>query len=100
MLANYNPDWNIEDLTDAAVYAATHYLERDTSSANRQEDTPTTPNFDQGVVICLLIHCDASFPRAPVVVLLVMRHCPAMPMLSRIFFLTVLTLSTVPRWTV
>jgi len=57
MLANYDPDWNIEDLTDAQIYAAIRYLEPDTSSADEQkDDTPTTPNFDNGVVICVCLY--------------------------------------------
>jgi hypothetical protein len=58
MLANSNPDWNIEDVTDAEIYAAIRYLELDTSSANEQkDDTPTTErNVDQGVVICVCLY--------------------------------------------
>jgi hypothetical protein len=26
MLANHEPDWNIDDLTDAEIYAAIRYL--------------------------------------------------------------------------
>jgi hypothetical protein len=33
MLANYDPDRNIEELTDTEIYAAIRYLEPDTSSA-------------------------------------------------------------------
>jgi hypothetical protein len=57
MLANYDPNWNIEDLTDAEIYAAIRYLEPDTSSTNEQkDDTPTTQNFDKGVVICVCVY--------------------------------------------
>ena len=57
MLANYDPDWNIEDLTDTEVYAAIRYLELDTSSADDQEDdTSTTQNSDKGVVICACLY--------------------------------------------
>jgi hypothetical protein len=57
MLANYDPDWNIEDLTDTEVYAAIRYLELDTSSADDQEDdTSTTQNSDKGVVICVCLY--------------------------------------------
>jgi hypothetical protein len=62
MLANYDPDWNIEDLTDAEIYAAIRYLESDASSTNEQkddeqkDDTPTTQNCDKGVVICVCLY--------------------------------------------
>jgi hypothetical protein len=57
MLANYDPDWNIEDLTDTEVYAAIRYLELDTSSADDQEDdASTTQNSDKGVVICVCLY--------------------------------------------
>jgi hypothetical protein len=57
MLANYDPDWNIEDLTDTEIYAAICYLDLDTSSADDQEDdTSTTQNFDKGVVICVCLY--------------------------------------------
>ena len=32
MLANHEPDWNIDDLSDTEVYAAIRYLERDPGS--------------------------------------------------------------------
>jgi hypothetical protein len=57
MLANYDPDWNIEELTDAEIYAAIRYLEPDTSNANEQkDDTPTPQNVDNGVVICVCLY--------------------------------------------
>jgi hypothetical protein len=57
MLANYDPDWNIEDLTDTEIYAAIRYLEPDTRRANEQkDDTPTTQKFDKGVVICACLY--------------------------------------------
>jgi hypothetical protein len=58
MLANYDPDRNIEDLTDTEIYAAIRYLEPDTSSANEQkDDTPTTKrNVDKGVVVCVCLY--------------------------------------------
>jgi hypothetical protein len=63
MLANSNPDWNIEDVTDAEIYAAIRYLELDTSSANEQkDDTPTTERtVDQGVVICVCLYIALLF---------------------------------------
>jgi hypothetical protein len=58
MLANHDPDWNIEDLTDTDIYAAIRYLEPDTSSANeRKDDARTTKqNVDRGVVICVCLY--------------------------------------------
>jgi hypothetical protein len=37
MLANHQPDWNIDDLSDAEVYAAIRYLEHP-GSTNQQDD--------------------------------------------------------------
>jgi len=45
MLANHEPDWNIDDLSDTEVYAAIRYLERDPGSTNEQDD-------DRCVIIC------------------------------------------------
>jgi hypothetical protein len=36
MLANYDPDWNLEGLTDAEIYEAIRYLELDLRNANEQ----------------------------------------------------------------
>jgi hypothetical protein len=38
MLANHEPDWNIDDLSDTEVYAAIRYLEQDPGSTNEQDD--------------------------------------------------------------
>jgi hypothetical protein len=38
MLANHEPDWNIDDLSDSEVYAAIRNLERDPGSTNQQDD--------------------------------------------------------------
>jgi hypothetical protein len=35
MLANHEPDWNIDDLSDTEVYAAIRYLEWDPSIQRR-----------------------------------------------------------------
>jgi hypothetical protein len=57
MLANYDPDSNIEDLTDAEIYATIRYLEPDPSSANEQkDDSPTPQKFDNSVVICVCLY--------------------------------------------
>ena len=46
MLTNQEPDWNIDDLTDAEVHAAIRYLEAVGTSTDEQ-------NEDHGVVICV-----------------------------------------------
>jgi hypothetical protein len=58
MLANHEPDWNIDDLSDSEVCAAIRYLEPDTRSADEEND-------DVSVLICvslylLLIACLAA----------------------------------------
>ena len=49
MLANHEPDWNIDDLSDTEVYAAIRYLERDPGSTNEQDD-------DRCVIICACLY--------------------------------------------
>ena len=49
MLANHEPDWNIDDLNDTEVYAAIRYLERDQGSPNGQDD-------DKCVIICACLY--------------------------------------------
>ena len=49
MLANYDPDWNIDDLTDTQIYAAIRYLEWDAGSTNEQDD-------DRCVIICAILY--------------------------------------------
>jgi hypothetical protein len=57
MLVNYDPDWNIADLSDTEIYAAIRYLELDTIRANeKKSDARTTPNFDKDVVICVFLY--------------------------------------------
>ena len=57
MLANYDPDRNIEELTDTEIYAAIRYLEPDTSSANEQkDDIRTAENFDHSVMVCVCLY--------------------------------------------
>ena len=55
MLANYDPDWNIDDLTDSEIYAAIRYLEPGLTNA----DQPNADDQDKdpGVVtwICLYV---------------------------------------------
>jgi len=47
MLANHEPDWNIDDLSDTEVYAAIRYLEPDPRRDAHGQ------NKDSVVVICL-----------------------------------------------
>ena len=49
MLANHEPDWNIDDLSDAEVYAAIRYLERDPASTNDQDN-------DTCIIICACLY--------------------------------------------
>jgi hypothetical protein len=54
MLANHEPDRNIEELTDADIYAAIHYLEPDEISSEEQN------HDDSGVVICVCLYITMS----------------------------------------
>jgi hypothetical protein len=59
MLTNHEPDWNIDDLVDTAIYAAIRYLEPDTRRADKKND-------DVSVLICvglylLLMACLAAW---------------------------------------
>jgi len=49
MLINDEPDWNIEDLTDAEIYAAICYLEPESQCPNEE-------NNDYGVLICVCLY--------------------------------------------
>ena len=55
MLTNQEPDWNIDDITDAEIYAAIRYLEPE--SRNVDEQDSDRQGRDNGVVIgvCLYI---------------------------------------------
>lgn len=37
MLTNQEPDWNIDDITDAEIYAAIRYLEPESRNAGEQD---------------------------------------------------------------
>jgi hypothetical protein len=53
MLTNQDPDWNIDDLTDAEICTAIRYLEAAETNMEKQND-------DRGVVICACLyisHC-------------------------------------------
>lgn len=54
MPANYDPEWNIEELTDTEIYAAIRYLEPDPRNAN-QQDTHDH-NKDNGAVFCVCLY--------------------------------------------
>ena len=53
MLTNYDPDSNIDHLTDIEIYAAIRYLEPDrTNGDERQGDGQ---HKDNGVMICVCL---------------------------------------------
>ena len=54
MLTNQEPEWNIDDITDAEIYAAIHYLEHDLRSPPEQD--PDGQGRDNGVVICVCLY--------------------------------------------
>ena len=54
MLADYDPDWNIDDLTDTEIYAAIRYLEPGLTNADHL-DADDQDN-DNGVVICVCLY--------------------------------------------
>jgi hypothetical protein len=49
MLTNHEPDPNIEDRSDAEIYAAIRYLEPVETSTEEQDD-------DNSVIICVCLH--------------------------------------------
>jgi hypothetical protein len=54
MLANYDPDWNIDDLTDTEIYAAIRYLEPGLTNADQLD--AEDQDKDNGVVICVCLY--------------------------------------------
>jgi hypothetical protein len=54
MLANHEPDRNIEDLSDTEMYDAIRYLEPDPKSANEMDGDDR--DKDNGVVICVVLY--------------------------------------------
>jgi hypothetical protein len=57
MLISPDSDRNIEELNDDEIYAAIRYLESDPRSASKpSNDTATTENDDNGVVICVALY--------------------------------------------
>jgi hypothetical protein len=54
MLANHEPDRNLEDLSDTEIYDAIRYLEPDPRRAN--EMGRDDQDKDNGVVICVCLY--------------------------------------------
>ena len=58
MLTNQDPDWNVEDITDAEIYAAIRYLESESGNAGEQDSDGQ--GRDSGVVICVCLYVALS----------------------------------------
>jgi len=58
MLTNYEPDGNIEDLTNSEICDAIRYLESDPKSANEIDGDDQDKN--NGVVICVFLYVALS----------------------------------------
>jgi hypothetical protein len=54
MLANYDPDSNIDQLTDIEIYAAIRYLEPDPTNADELQEEEQAK--DNGVLICVCLY--------------------------------------------
>ena len=54
MLANQEPDWNIDDLTDDQIYDAIRYLDPDPGTEDKQD--ADDQDKDNGVVICVCLY--------------------------------------------
>jgi hypothetical protein len=54
MLANQEPDWNIDDLTDDEIYDAIRYLDPDPRTEDKQD--ADDPDQDNSVVICVCLY--------------------------------------------
>jgi hypothetical protein len=54
MLANYDHDWNIDDLTDTEIFAAIRYLESGLTNADRLD--AHDQDKDNGAVICVCLY--------------------------------------------
>ena len=54
MLANYDPDSNVDDLTDTEIYAAIRYLEADRRTEDKQN--ANDQDKDNGDVICVCLY--------------------------------------------
>jgi len=58
MPTNYDPDSNIDDLTDIEIYSAIRYLEPDPT--NTDERHADDQDKDNGVVICVCLYVALS----------------------------------------
>jgi hypothetical protein len=54
MVTNQEPDWNIDNLTDPEIYAASRYLEADPRTEDKQD--ANDQDKDNGVVICVSLY--------------------------------------------
>ena len=54
MLANQEPDWNIDDLTDDEIYDAIRYLDPDPRTEDKQD--ADDQDKDNSVVICVCLY--------------------------------------------
>jgi hypothetical protein len=54
MLANQEPDWNIDDLTDDEIYDAIRYLDPDPRAEDKQD--ADDQDKDNSVVICVCLY--------------------------------------------
>ena len=54
MLANQEPDWNIDDLTEDEIYDAIRYLDPDPRTEYKQD--ADDQDKDNGVVICVCLY--------------------------------------------
>ena len=54
MLTNQEPNWNIDDITDAEICAAIRYL--DPESGNAEKQNSDGQGRDDGVVICVCLY--------------------------------------------
>jgi hypothetical protein len=59
MLANHEPDRNLEDLTDTEIYDAIRYLELVSKGAKEMDDDDRGDK-DNGVVICVCLYVALS----------------------------------------
>ena len=58
MLTNQDPDCNIDDLTDAEIYAAIRYLEA--AETSTEEQNREKQNDDNGIVISVCLYIAMS----------------------------------------
>ena len=58
MLTNQESDWNIDDITDAEIYAAIRYLESE--SRNAGEQNSDGQGRDNSAVICVFLYVALS----------------------------------------